>query len=311
MISPSTSYTLLDLDQQNNMKSRDWRTALRSPPPYRIGSRPLRFNFHFTVILVAIVLLVFLFMFASNSSGSQTSSDVARIPSISLWSSYKFNATYPLTMPIHLEGTYTYRIGVIADLDKDSRIGKTDSWKSYLKKGFLSFNAEKAYVSVTWDTTEPVTLESSYSLKGRGMELSELVTFNGRILTVDDRTGIIYELIGEKVIPWVILMDGEGHNTKGFKSEWATVKDHTLYVGSMGKEWTSGTGDYENDNPMFVKAVSTSGEVKNLNWSVHYKKMREVSAGIKWPGYMIHESGMWSDQHKKWFFLPRRCSKEK
>lgn len=25
---------------------------------------------------------------------------------------------------------------------------------------------------------------------------------------------------------------------------------------------------------------------------------------------MIHESGVWSNIHKKWFFLPRRCSKE-
>lgn len=292
------------------MKTRDWRSALRSPPPYRIGHRPLRFNFHFTVIVLAIVILVFFFVFVNNS-GSQSSSDVARIPSISLWSSYKFNSSYPLTQPISLEGTYTYRIGVIADLDKDSRIDGGDTWKSYLKKGFLSFNAERAYVSITWDTTDPLTLKSSYSLKGRGMELSELVTFNGKVLTFDDRTGIIYELAGEKVIPWVILMDGEGHSTKGFKSEWATVKDRTLYVGSMGKEWTSGTGEYENDNPMFVKAVSTSGEVKNLNWSEHFKKMREAAAGIKWPGYMIHESGMWSEQHKKWFFLPRRCSKEK
>ncbi len=26
---------------------------------------------------------------------------------------------------------------------------------------------------------------------------------------------------------------------------------------------------------------------------------------------MIHESGVWSDIHKKWFFLPRRASKER
>lgn len=26
---------------------------------------------------------------------------------------------------------------------------------------------------------------------------------------------------------------------------------------------------------------------------------------------MIHESGVWSDRHKKWYFLPRRASKEK
>lgn len=25
---------------------------------------------------------------------------------------------------------------------------------------------------------------------------------------------------------------------------------------------------------------------------------------------MIHESGVWSDVHKRWFFLPRRCSNE-
>ena len=27
-------------------------------------------------------------------------------------------------------------------------------------------------------------------------------------------------------------------------------------------------------------------------------------------GYMIHESGMWSDIHQQWFFLPRRASTE-
>jgi len=26
---------------------------------------------------------------------------------------------------------------------------------------------------------------------------------------------------------------------------------------------------------------------------------------------MIHESGTWSDIHKSWFFLPRRCSYER
>lgn len=25
---------------------------------------------------------------------------------------------------------------------------------------------------------------------------------------------------------------------------------------------------------------------------------------------MIHESGVWSDVHKKWFFLPRRSSQD-
>jgi soluble calcium-activated nucleotidase 1 len=37
------------------------------------------------------------------------------------------------------------------------------------------------------------------------MELSELVTFNGALYTVDDRTGVVYKLDGNKVVPWVIL----------------------------------------------------------------------------------------------------------
>lgn len=40
-----------------------------------------------------------------------------------------------------------------------------------------------------------------------------------------------------------------------------------------------------------------------------YNKVR-AAIGIHWPGYMIHESGAWSNVHQKWFFLPRRCSKE-
>jgi len=28
-------------------------------------------------------------------------------------------------------------------------------------------------------------------------------------------------------------------------------------------------------------------------------------------GYIIHESAVWSDQHRSWFFLPRRASHEK
>lgn len=28
-------------------------------------------------------------------------------------------------------------------------------------------------------------------------------------------------------------------------------------------------------------------------------------------GYIIHESGVWSEVHRRWFFLPRRASKER
>lgn len=64
------------------------------------------------------------------------------------------------------------------------------------------------------------------------------------------------------MVPWLILPDGNGHLEKGYKSEWATVKDNILYVGSMGKEWTTASGTFENYNPMWVKAVNMHGEVR-------------------------------------------------
>lgn len=142
------------------------------------------------------------------------------------------------------------------------------------------------------------------------MELSELVVFNGRLLSFDDRTGFIYEIRDDKAIPWIFLSDGNGQSAKGFKSEWATVKDHQLYVGSMGKEWTTSLGDFESNDPMYVKVVNVDGEVHHINWIKNFKALR-LALSIKWPGYMIHESGVWSNEHKKWFFLPRRASKDK
>jgi len=47
------------------------------------------------------------------------------------------------------------------------------------------------------------------------MELSELVVFDGKLITVDDRTGIVYKIIQDEVVPWVILSDGPGDVTKG------------------------------------------------------------------------------------------------
>ena len=52
----------------------------------------------------------------------------------------------------------------------------------------------------------------------------------------------VYEVRGEKLVPWVILEDGPGNVAKGFKAEWMTVKGHLLYIGGLGKEWTSKTG---------------------------------------------------------------------
>ena len=224
-----------------------------------------------------------------------------------------YNETYPLTAPFYIsQGVLKYKIALIADLDTDSKMAnKTNTWKSLYKRGFFIWDtSQKNKPSFEW--IDEIELKGTLSMGGRGMELSELIIFNGRLLTVDDRTGIIYWVHFEKnrkvrLSPWIILSDGNGEETKGFKCEWATVKDNHLYVGGLGKEWTTSEGVVLNFNPMWVKRISITGEVENIDWHDYYVKMRS-SAGIEFPGYMIHEAIVWSKIHKQWFILPRRAS---
>lgn len=96
----------------------------------------------------------------------------------------------------------------------------------------------------------------------------------------------------------------------GMKNEWATIKDSKLYVGSHGKEIVSKNGlnvtGYSN---MWVKVIDQNGAIKNLNWTENFIKLR-AAFGIHFPGYMTHESCVWSDVHNRWFFLPRKASME-
>ncbi|XP_045515645.1 apyrase [Pieris brassicae] len=281
---------------------RDWRKALRTPATYRVGNT-VRLQPQFMLLIVLLGAFLLLLFYYNWWTSDQVMHRWTR-------SSRQYNATYPLSPVIHSGDIFTYRIGIVADLDTNSKIGaKAYTFNSYLKKGHLSYNPVEKFVTVTWDRTPNLLLSSTYSHKGRGMELSELIVFDGRLLTFDDRSGMIFELINNKVIPWVILSDGNGYNEKGFKSEWATIKDEILYVGSMGKEWTTASGEFQTYDPMWVKAINIHGEVQHLNWVHQYKTLRQA-IGIEWPGYMIHESGMWSEINKKWYFLPRRCSQQ-
>ncbi|CAA9997889.1 unnamed protein product [Nesidiocoris tenuis] len=221
-----------------------------------------------------------------------------------------YNATYPMTKPSNIHNKMHFKVAVISDLDQKSKSNlESNTWVSYYMYGNLVWDPEAMTMAVTWDKNNYKTLKTSYGHKGRGMELSELVTFDGKLYSFDDRSGIAYLIEDDKAYPWLILTDCEGKATKGFKSEWSTVKDEHLYVGGMGKEWTSGTGEYVNDCPMFVKRISRTGEIESLNWAERYKAIRR-QLGIEFPGYMIHESAVWSDVHRRWFFLPRRASKE-
>ena len=146
----------------------------------------------------------------------------------------------------------------------------------------MTFNENDESAKISFESN-PVSLKSGYSLSGRGMELSDLIVFDGNILTVDDRTGIVFKIVGKDIVPWNILSDGDGLSTKGFKGEWMTVKgkstllvvgqrdknefsnhnsvkDKVLIVGGMGKEYTMPDGSIAHHNPEYIKQISHLGE---------------------------------------------------
>lgn len=203
---------------------QDWRQAVRMPTAYRVGNSTLRIQTQFIVgvAIVGVSFLILLYallpytrnkqlvsdIYGHDEHGHQHQTEIKRHP-------WAYNFSYPLTHPSTTPKGVRYRIAVISDLDTASKDKqKNYTWFSYLKKGYLTIDLTKKYVSVEWDS-DLITLRSTLSQAGRGMELSELVVFNGKLLSVDDRTGIIYEINENSAIPWILLTDGNGKTSKG------------------------------------------------------------------------------------------------
>lgn len=62
-----------------------------------------------------------------------------------------------------------------------------------------------------------------------------------------------------------------------------TVKDRHLWIGGLGKEWTTTAGEFVNNNPQWVKVVGFRGDVRHENWVSNYEALRSA-AGIQPPG---------------------------
>jgi|GEM_PF-353408 len=197
---------------------------------------------------------------------------------------------------------------IVADLDRQSKVkgSKNPTWKSYFKRGLLIPSSDG--YDLQWGDEEELT--SQFGEAGRGLELSELVSFGKQLLTFDDRSGIVFEITKNlECIPRNILMEGDGNQAKGQKTEWATVKDGKLYVGSFGKPFTNGD-EIVNHWNLWVSIIDGNGVVSHEDWTDKYALMQEVTKS-SWPGYMIHEAIHWDDVHRVWYVLPRRVSSAK
>lgn len=169
---------------------RDWRKALRTPATYRMGNT-VRIQPQF-VLLITLTGIFLLILFYYNWWASAQGHEAHK------WTPQMrpYNTTYPLTAPLMMGDIVTFRIGIVADLDTNSKSNtKPHTYNSFLKRGSLSYNQVKGTVKVMWDAQPAQLLMSTYSHKGRGMELSELIVYDGRMLTFDDRSGMVSGII--------------------------------------------------------------------------------------------------------------------
>lgn len=211
------------------------------------------------------------------------------------------------TVPSNNTTIHHFILGVISDNDEKSvSQSKPNTWESKFVQGKLIWDDKNRNLSVTFDTRNTKVLRSGFNAGGRGMELSELIYYDSVLTAFDDKTGIVYKIENE-VFPWVILAAGDGKLNKGFKAEWATVKNNKLIVGSHGTKFKPASNKRQAEVMEWIKMISFTGEVEHVNWTENYEKIRNSTECV---GYIIHEAVCWSEIHGKWFFLPRKCSKE-
>ncbi|CAM9155292.1 unnamed protein product, partial [Phaeothamnion confervicola] len=212
-------------------------------------------------------------------------------------------------------GQNDFEVLIITDLDQRSKEADGKKYMSVVREGLLTRDPETNKYAVTWGRERQ--LHSGHNEAGRGMELSELVNFHGHLMTLDDRTGILFEIVrgdgeededGEwRMAPRHIFAEGDGSVDKGMKFEWATVRNGELVMGSFGKEYTNSEGAIISTNNNWVIFMDEHGSIRREDWTERYNKIR-AALGASFPGYVIHESGSWSEPLNKWVFLPRRVS---
>jgi len=210
-----------------------------------------------------------------------------------------------------------FRFAAVTDLDQLSLMKdeKKMTYRSLLLPGTITHDRATNKYTMVMEEANTRTLKTKHNEAGRGAEFSELTVFDNHLLTFDDRTGEVFEIMNTKdgkdsfVAPRYVITEGEGDTDKGMKWEWSTTKDGLLYIGSMGKEYTNQDGSIANVNNLWITIMDNHGEFRRINWTKQYEFVRN-ELGCPSPGYLIHEAIRWSPHMSKWVFMPRRVSKD-
>jgi soluble calcium-activated nucleotidase 1 len=320
---------LTDVDDESNLQATQ-RSLLESPPALAGSTAPSLLSAHGTVtlsrrtvaLLGSLTLLLFLLALWRGSGGYA----VAALPLLQTGATggaaagaddvgAAAGAGLGFTGLGRVMGDKSvFRIGVVTDLDFASKVDQglgQSYWKSFYREATLTRDAQTGRYSVLFDADKSQTvLRTRLNLDDRGMELSWLASFGGVLYAGDDRAGVVYSIENGHASARFVLADGDGRAEKGFKSEWAAVKDGSLYVGSFGKEWSNEKGEFINNNPQWVKVIDRHGGVTHVDWTRNYEALRRAT-GHSFPGYLFHEAAAWNPALQRWIFVPRRASKER
>ena len=184
---------------------------------------------------------------------------------------------------------HSFHFATVTDLDKLSVVKDSNKplFRSTLLPGVLTRDDATNRYSINFEPHR--TLVSQHNEAGRGMELSELTIYKNRLLSFDDRTGTVFELLSTPdgsdsyVVPRFVITEGDGDTDKGMKWEWATVKNNELILGSMGKEYTRPDGSIENTNNLWVAVLNDRGELRRDDWQDKFEFVRKL-VGASPPG---------------------------
>jgi Apyrase. len=217
--------------------------------------------------------------------------------------------------------TTQYQLAIITDEDQAARTTLEDgqvAWSSTLRYDTLirewdpqQARAQYQFEPVPRDQGGINQLISIISEGDRGAEFSELAIFGSKLLTFDDRTGLVCEVRGNNhLVPRQILMTGSGDEQfKGFKCEWATLKDDQLIVGSHGRP-KARNGQLQTGELEWVKVLDTDYRLQSINWHEVYERMRQALGIDSTRGYITHEAVEWHPLYRQWYFFPRKLSYE-
>lgn len=224
----------------------------------------------------------------------------------------------------------SWTIGLIADMDESNSEDASDEKKrfsSYFKMYTLKRHKDKSYTLLDEEPTEKKIYSDVESSDNKGANFSDLAVFNGKLYTIGDSTGKIFEVTSDfKVHPAKKIMyatDKNGNQNGEMKGEWMTVKDDQLYVGAPGYSdlWATNESapvdafviDDVNDDSSYIHYYlgnTAAASETTLDLVAKIRTAFGYADNSNPKSYVNIEAVAWNDELSKWFVGARKVNED-